>query len=85
MAEDAAQLALVEQLEDADRAADRGVLRVRPVAKALGAIVGDTYSRGTGCCATADSSRTMRYIAGCSASVTGWARIARIASLSEFQ
>ena len=58
---------------------------LRPVAKAFGAFVGDTYSRGIGCRAWVDSSRTIRYIAGCSASLTGRARIAFSASLSEFQ
>ncbi len=58
---------------------------LRPVAKAFGAIVGETYSAGIGCPACWESSRTMRYIAGCSASVTGRAFIARIASLPEFQ
>ncbi len=58
---------------------------LRPVANALGACVGDTNSRGMGWSATADSSRTIRYMAGCSDSVTGRARIALIASLSEFQ
>ena len=58
---------------------------LRPVANAFGAIVGETYSRGIGCRAAVDSSRTIRYIAGCSASLTGRARMARIASLSLFQ
>ena len=57
----------------------------RPVAKALGARVGETYRRGIGWSARADSSRTMRCIAGCSSSVTGRARMARIAILSLFQ
>src|SRR4051812_48001970 len=35
--------------------------------------------------AAAESSWTIRYIAGCSEAVTGWARIALMASLSEFQ
>ena len=63
-------------------AACRGL---RPVAKALGAAVGDTYSRGIGCRALVASSRTIRYIAGCSASLTGRARIERSASLSELK
>ena len=58
---------------------------LRPVAKALGAWVGEMYSRGIGLPAAVDSSRTMRYITGASASLTGCACMARIASLSEFQ
>jgi hypothetical protein len=58
---------------------------LRPVAKALGAAVGDTYRRGMGWRADVDSSRTIRYIAGCSISETGRACMARIAILSEFQ
>ena len=42
VAEDPAQLALVEEREDALGAADRGVRGLRPVAKALGAWVGET-------------------------------------------
>jgi hypothetical protein len=60
-------------------AAVRGL---RPVANALGAIVGDTYSRGIGWRACVDSSRTMRYSPGASASLTGRARMERRASLS---
>ena len=66
----------------AQTAALRGL---RPVANALGAAVGETYRRGIGWRACVDRSRTIRYIAGCSASLTGRARIARRASLSEFQ
>ena len=55
-------------------AARRGL---RPVAKALGAAVGDTYSRGTGSRLARDSSRTRRYIVGCCASLTGYARMTR--------
>ena len=58
---------------------------LRPVAKALGAAVGEMYRRGIGCRAAVESSRTIRYIAGCSISLTGRAFIARIAILSEFQ
>ncbi|MCY1462952.1 hypothetical protein D9M71_807820 [compost metagenome] len=58
---------------------------LRPVAKALGALVGETNRRGMGCWAVIESSRTMRYMAGWSASVTGYACIERIASLSLFQ
>ncbi len=66
----------------AQTAALRGL---RPVAKALGAMVGETNRRGIGCWARVESSRTMRYIAGCSASLTGRACMARIAILSLFQ
>ena len=38
---------------------------LRPVAKAFGASVGEMYSRGIGWWAFVESSRTMRYIAGC--------------------
>jgi hypothetical protein len=55
---------------------------LRPVAKAFGAWVGETYSRGIGWRDAVESSRTMRYIVGCSASLTGRARIERNASLS---
>src|SRR5690606_15222644 len=58
---------------------------LRPVANAFGADVGLTYSRGIGCRADVANSRTIRYIAGCSASDTGRARIARSASLSELK
>jgi hypothetical protein len=57
----------------------------RPVANAFGAAVGLTYSLGTGCRADIASSRTIRYIAGCSACDTGLARIAFSASLSELK
>ena len=46
-------------------------LGLRPVAKALGACVGLTYSAGMGLPAAVESSRTMRYIAGAWASLTG--------------
>ncbi len=58
---------------------------LRPVAKALGAWVGEMYRRGMGCRAAVESSRTMRYSAGASNSPTGRARMARRASLSLFQ
>ena len=58
---------------------------LRPVANALGWLVGLMYSRGIGWWARLDSSRTIAYSIGCSASVTGRARIARSASLSAFQ
>ena len=44
---------------------------LRPVAKALGASVGEMYSFGIGCPALVDSSLTMRYMTGASASLTG--------------
>ena len=44
---------------------------LRPVAKAFGASVGEMYRRGIGLPAFVDSSRTMRYIAGACASLTG--------------
>ncbi|PQM46374.1 hypothetical protein C1Y40_03453 [Mycobacterium talmoniae] len=55
---------------------------LRPVANALGALVSLMYSRGIGWCAVVASSRTIRYIAGACSSVTGWACMARNASLS---
>ena len=58
---------------------------LRPVANALGADVGETYSRGIGWRAAVASSRTIAYIAGCSASLTGRARIERSAILSELK
>src|SRR5690606_22469891 len=58
---------------------------LRPVAKALGASVGEMYSRGMGWRAWVESSRTMRYSPGASNSLTGRARIARRAILSLFQ
>ena len=58
---------------------------LRPVAKALGLMVGAMYSRGMGCPAFWDSSCTIRYMAGACCGVTGTARMERIASLSEFQ
>jgi hypothetical protein len=58
---------------------------LRPVANAFGASVGEMYRRGMGCLAWVESSRTMRYRAGASNSLTGRARIARRASLSLFQ
>lgn len=66
----------------AQTAALRGL---RPVAKALGASVGLTWSRGIGCPASAARSCTIRYITGCSSSVTGRARMARNAILSELK
>ena len=66
----------------AHTAACRGL---RPVANALGCAVGETYSRGIGWRAEVASSRTMRYIAGCSASLTGRAPIERSAILSELK
>ena len=59
--------------------------RVAPVANALGAVGGGDVEARHRLLARSESSRTMRYIAGCSASVTGRACIARSASLSEFQ
>ena len=50
---------------------------LRPVAKALGAGVGEMYSRGIGCRTAVESSRTIRYSCGASISLTGRARIAR--------
>ena len=44
---------------------------LRPVAKALGAWVGEMYRRGMGWLAFVESSRTMRYITGACASLTG--------------
>ena len=58
---------------------------LRPVAKALGASVGEMNNRGIGLVAAVESSCTIRYIAGASASLTGRARIALIAILSLFQ
>ena len=58
---------------------------LRPVANAFGAWVGLTYSLGIGWRADVASSRTIRYIAGCSACDTGRACIARRASLSELK
>ncbi len=58
---------------------------LRPVAKAFGAIVGETYRRGIGLPALVLSSRTIRYIAGACCSVTGTAFMLRMASLSLFQ
>ena len=58
---------------------------LRPVAKALGLMVGATYSRGMGWPALVDSSRTTAYITGCCSGVTSMAPIERTASLSEFQ
>jgi hypothetical protein len=55
---------------------------LRPVAKAFGAAVSLMYSRGIGWRAVVASSRTMRYITGACISLTGWACIARSASLS---
>ena len=60
-------------------------LGLRPVAKAFGASVGEMYNAGIGWFASRESSRTMRYIAGCSTSVTGRACMARIARFAEFQ
>jgi hypothetical protein len=57
----------------------------RPVANALGWLVGLMNSRGIGCRAIVASSRTIAYISGCSASVTGRARMARSAILSELK
>ena len=57
----------------------------RPVAKAFGASAWEMYSRGIGWRACVDSSRTTRYMTGCSTSLTGWACIDRSASLSLFQ
>ena len=54
-------------------------------ANAFGAAVGETYRRGIGWRAAVESSRTIRYMVGCSISDTGRARIARMAILSEFQ
>ena len=58
---------------------------LRPVAKALGWRSGVTYSFGIGRSASAVSSRTMRYSSGISASVTGCARAALMAMVSENQ
>lgn len=57
----------------------------RPVAKAFGANVGETCKEGIGCPCWVDNSRTMRYIAGCSASLTWRACMERKASLPLFQ
>ena len=57
----------------------------RPVANAFGATVGLRYSAGIGWRACVASSRTIRYIAGCSTSETGRACIARRAILSELK
>ena len=64
----------------AHTAACRGL---RPVANAFGCIVGDTYSRGMGWCAAVASSRTIEYMAGCSASLTGRACMLASAMRSE--
>ncbi len=64
----------------AQTAAWRGL---RPVANAFGASVGLMYRRGIGWCAACASSRTARYMAGASASVTGRACMARKAIVSE--
>ena len=58
---------------------------LRPVAKALGAAVGLTYRRGMGWLARWLSSWTIRYICGNCCGSAGTARIALMASLSEFQ
>ena len=52
---------------------------LRPVANALGAAVGDTYSAGIGAGAAVESSRTIRYSPGASTSLTGRARMERSA------
>ena len=44
---------------------------LRPVANAFGAWVGEMYSFGIGWPALVESSLTMRYITGASASLTG--------------
>lgn len=66
----------------AQTAAWRGL---RPVANALGAAVGLTYRRGIGWRAVRDSSRTIRYMTGCSGSLIGRACMARNAILSELK
>ena len=58
---------------------------LRPVANALGLMVGAMYSRGMGCSARRESSSTIRYMAGACCGLTGTARMDRMASLSEFQ
>ena len=55
---------------------------LRPVANAFGAAVSLMYSRGIGWRAVVASSRTILYITGACISFTGWACIARSASLS---
>ena len=58
---------------------------LRPVAKALGLMVGAMYMRGIGLPALADSSRTILYSIGASCSETSRACIEAMASLSENQ
>ena len=56
--------------------------RLRPVAKALGWMAGETYTRGTGVRAALLISRTSRYSCGYSHSLTGLARMADSATRS---
>jgi hypothetical protein len=58
---------------------------LRPVANALGCIVGETYRRGIGWFARCASSRTIAYSCGACASETGCARMERRAILSELK
>ena len=58
---------------------------LRPVAKALGCISGDTYSRGIGIPARSERSRMTAKYSGMRASSAGTARAARMARVSLFQ
>ena len=71
VAEHAAQLALVEQAEDALGAADGGVLGVAAGGEGVGRLGRGDVRLGIGLPAAVESSRTMRYIAGAWASLTG--------------
>ena len=72
VAEHPAQLALVEQAEDALGAADGGVLGVAARSRRRWAPGSARCTAAASACpAAVDSSRTMRYIAGASASLTG--------------
>ena len=86
VAEHPAQLALVEQPSGCPRCSRRrrsaGCGRWRRRSGPRSARRRAAASAGA---AAVESSRTMRYIAGCSTSLTGRACIARIAILSEFQ
>ena len=71
--EHAAQLALVEQRRMPSVQQTAAFSGLRPVANALGASVGDTYSAGIGWPAAVESSCTTRYMTGCWCESTGYA------------
>ena len=58
---------------------------LRPVANAFGVKDGATQIEGIGCCARAESSRTIAYSCGCCISVTRYAPMDLSAIVAEFQ